>query len=157
MKLSPSSIAAIPARWTKTGVPEDWYWIRFSMTCPRAGGASIQPRRQPVMAQFLEKVWTKRILSSGSITSRKEDVLPSPRVDGHGNADGARARNGDRTHEIGPSGGGDEHLVPRTRDHAKDDLHGGHAARRDEEALMVESLAVDPLMIAGDGLAQFRD
>ena len=47
------------------------------MTWPKAGDASIQPRRQPVMAQFLEKVWTKMILSSGSITSRKDGVRPS--------------------------------------------------------------------------------
>jgi hypothetical protein len=34
---SPSSSAAIAARWTKTGEPEVEYWIRFSMIWPKAG------------------------------------------------------------------------------------------------------------------------
>ena len=58
------------ARWRKTATPEVEYWIRFSMTWPSAGGASIQPIRQPVIAQFFEKVWTKRMRSSGSIRCR---------------------------------------------------------------------------------------
>ena len=68
------------ARWTKTGVPEVEYWMRFSMTWPSAGGASSQPRRQPVMAQFLEKVWTNRIRSSAVITSRKDGARAVPTV-----------------------------------------------------------------------------
>ena len=45
--------------------PEVEYWIRFSITWPSAGCAAIQPMRQPVIAQFLEKVLTKRMRSSG--------------------------------------------------------------------------------------------
>ena len=43
--------------------PEVEYWIRFSMIWPSAGGASIQPMRQPVIAQFFENVSTKRMRS----------------------------------------------------------------------------------------------
>ena len=50
----------------KTATPEVGYWTRFSMTWPSAGGASIQPRRQPVIAQFFEKVSTKRMRSASS-------------------------------------------------------------------------------------------
>ena len=42
----------------KTATPEVEYWIRFSIASPRAGGADSQPMRQPVIAQFLEKVLT---------------------------------------------------------------------------------------------------
>ena len=41
------------------------YCIRFSIVGPSAGGASSQPIRQPVIAQFFDSVWTNRILSSG--------------------------------------------------------------------------------------------
>ena len=42
------------------------------MIGPSAGGASSQPTRNPVIAQFFDSVWTNRILSSGSITSWNE-------------------------------------------------------------------------------------
>ena len=49
------------------------------MTGPSSGGASSQPTRQPVIAQFFEKVWTKRIRSSSSMTSWKDGARPSIR------------------------------------------------------------------------------
>lgn len=62
----------------KTGEPEVEYWIRFSITWPKATGASIQPMRQPVIAQFFEKVWTKRTRSSSAMRSWKDEARPEP-------------------------------------------------------------------------------
>ena len=69
----------IAAPETETGpagmnsaTPDVEYCTRFSITCPSSGGATIQPTRQPVISQFLEKELTSRILSSGSFTSRKD-------------------------------------------------------------------------------------
>ena len=54
-------------------------WIKFSITCPRAGSVWIQPIRQPIIAQFFENVLTKRMRSSGDITSWNDGArLPSP-------------------------------------------------------------------------------
>ena len=63
MNGSPSSSAAMAARWVKTGTPEVVNCTRFSIVAPSAGGASSQPMRQPVIAQFFDNVCTKRILS----------------------------------------------------------------------------------------------
>ena len=41
-----------------------------------AGCVLIQPTRQPVIAQFLEKVLTNRMRSSGAITSMKDGARP---------------------------------------------------------------------------------
>ena len=51
-------------RCMNAATPEVEYWIRFSITWPSAGGACSQPMRQPVIAQFFEKVLTKRMRSS---------------------------------------------------------------------------------------------
>ncbi len=72
MKASPSSIAAIAARWMNAGTPEVVYWMTFSMIGPSAGGASSQPMRQPVIAQFFDNVCRKSTRSSGSMTSWSE-------------------------------------------------------------------------------------
>ena len=58
MKASPCSSAATAPRCRNFGVPELEYWIRFSITWPSAGGAEIQPTRQPVIAQFFDIVLT---------------------------------------------------------------------------------------------------
>ena len=63
-KSSPCSSAAMAARWMKLATPEVEYWTRFSITWPSAAGHSSQPMRQPVIAQFFEKVWTNRMRSS---------------------------------------------------------------------------------------------
>ncbi len=66
-----------PTGWTAT--PEVEAWIKFSITCPSDGSASIQPMRQPVIAQFLENVLTKRMRSPSDITSWKDGArAPSP-------------------------------------------------------------------------------
>ena len=59
--------------------------------------------------------------------------------------------------KFGQAGRRDQHLVAVAREHAEGDLHRRHAAGGDEEALGIERLAVDPLVVAGDGLAQFGD
>ena len=46
--------------------------MRFSIAAPSADGASSQPIRKPVIAQFFDSVWTNMILSSGAITSWNE-------------------------------------------------------------------------------------
>ena len=46
------------ARCMKAATPEVEYWTRFSIAWPSAGGADSQPIRQPVIAQFFEKVLT---------------------------------------------------------------------------------------------------
>ena len=56
------------------------------MVGPSAAGASSQPMRQPVIAQFFDIVWTNRILSSGSMRSRNDGARPP---DAEGNIDGA--------------------------------------------------------------------
>ena len=58
--------------WVKTGTPDEVNWMRFSIAAASAGGASSQPTRKPVIAQFFDSVWTNRILSSGAITSWNE-------------------------------------------------------------------------------------
>ncbi|MNV74111.1 hypothetical protein D3C71_1673070 [compost metagenome] len=52
--------------------PEVEYWMRLVSVWPISAGATIQPTRQPVMHQFLEKDWAKMIRSSLSITSMKD-------------------------------------------------------------------------------------
>ena len=62
----------------KVATPEVEYWIRFSNIVFSAGCVLIQPMRQPVIAQFFEKVLTNRMRSSGSMMSRKDGArLPS--------------------------------------------------------------------------------
>ena len=86
----------------------------------------------------------------------KSRCQPFASID-HRHADGPGAGNGDRAGEIRPGRGRDQHLVAVAGEHAEGDLHRRHAAGGDEEALGVERLAVDPLVVAGDGLAQFGD
>ena len=59
-------------------LPDVEYWIRLSKVWPISDGARIQPARQPVIAQFLEKVLTNRIRSSSSMTSRKDGARWPP-------------------------------------------------------------------------------
>src|SRR5690349_18530512 len=56
MKASPSSAAAAPARWMKTGAQEVLYSTILASPCISAGGATSQPSRQPVIAQDFEKL-----------------------------------------------------------------------------------------------------
>ena len=58
MKSSPSSSAVAAPRCTKAATPELEYCTRFSITWPSSGGADSQPMRQPVIAQFFDKVLT---------------------------------------------------------------------------------------------------
>ena len=52
----------------------------FSITGDSAGGASSQPSRQPVIAQFFDSVWTNRILSSGAMTSWNDGARAPEKV-----------------------------------------------------------------------------
>ena len=61
----------------KAGVPLVLYWMMRSMTGPSSLGACSQPTRQPVMAQFFEKVLASRSRSSTSQTSRNEGARAS--------------------------------------------------------------------------------
>ncbi len=72
MNGSPCSMAATAPRCMKVATPELEYWTRFSINCPNSAGASIQPTRQPVMAQFFEKELTKISGSPSAIASWKE-------------------------------------------------------------------------------------
>ena len=53
--------AGRPGLYAGTFTPEVEYCTRFSTIGPSAGGASSQPMRQPVIAQFFDSVCTKRI------------------------------------------------------------------------------------------------
>jgi hypothetical protein len=55
---SPSLRATIAARCMKAATPEVEYWMRFSTICASSTGASSQPIRQPVIAQFFDMVLT---------------------------------------------------------------------------------------------------
>ena len=52
--------------------------MRFSTMVPSEGCTVIQPMRQPVIAQFLEKLLTKTMRSSGSMISMKEGARLPP-------------------------------------------------------------------------------
>ena len=78
-KASPSSSAAIAPRCRNCATPEVEYWTRFSNMRPSDGCAPSQPMRQPVIAQFLEKVLTKRMRSSGSAMSMKDAARRPPK------------------------------------------------------------------------------
>src|SRR4029077_6615654 len=75
---SPSVTAATPARWTKTGEHD----VLYSISLPRSGisdgGATIQPSRQPVISQALEKLLVLTRRSSGSARSRKDGAQRPP-------------------------------------------------------------------------------
>ena len=74
-----------------------------------------------------------------------------------GTPTGLAPDNGDGAGEIRPGRGGDEHFVALARNHPHGDLRRRHAAGGHEKALGIGRFAVDPLVIAGDGLTQFRD
>ena len=56
MNGSPYSSAAAAPRCSGTATPEVEYWMRLAIVAPRADGASIQPSRRPVIAQFFDSV-----------------------------------------------------------------------------------------------------
>jgi hypothetical protein len=54
------------------------YSTILSITVSISGGATIQPSRQPVIAQALEKLCSTTTRSSGSATSWKEGATRLP-------------------------------------------------------------------------------
>ncbi len=70
--------ATTPALCTKGGEQE----VLYSSRVPRSGvssfGATIQPRRQPVMSQDLENVLVLTMRSCASVIARNEGAMPSP-------------------------------------------------------------------------------
>ena len=63
----------------KSGTPEVEYWMRLATAGTDVRPVpSSQPTRQPVIAQFFERVWMNIILSAGVMTSRNEGArLPA--------------------------------------------------------------------------------
>jgi len=65
---------------TKSGAQE----VLYSRSTPRAstrlGGATIQPSRQPVIRQALEKLLVDTSRSSGSASGRKDGAPPGPKL-----------------------------------------------------------------------------
>ena len=62
----------MPARCTKPGAHEVLYSISLPTSGTSAGGATIQPSRQPVISQVLENVLVLTTRSSGAARSRNE-------------------------------------------------------------------------------------
>ena len=63
--------AASAARCTNTGAQEVLNSISLASSAAKPGGATIQPRRQPVIRKLFEKLCTTSSRSSGSAMSRK--------------------------------------------------------------------------------------
>jgi hypothetical protein len=80
MNGSPSRIATIPACCRKVGAPLVLNSTSFSITGKRSGGTTIQPSRQPVIAQFFEKLLTTISRSSRSAWSRKDGAGRLPQT-----------------------------------------------------------------------------
>ena len=55
----------MPAAWTNPGAPAMLNSVSIARVASRPAGATIQPRRHPVMDQVLEKVLTEMTRSSG--------------------------------------------------------------------------------------------
>ena len=69
---SPPVIAAMPARCTNTGEHDVLYSISLPISGIRASGAMIQPRRQPVISQALEKLFALTTRASRPAMSRND-------------------------------------------------------------------------------------
>ena len=70
---SPCSMATTPARCTKTGEHEVLYSISLPRSAISAGGATIHPRRHPVISHALEKllVLTDAVVRGGDVEKRR--------------------------------------------------------------------------------------
>ncbi len=63
--------------WMKSGAQEVLYSRSTPTASTSAGGSTIQPSRQPVIRQALEKLLMLMTRSSGVVSGRNEGALPA--------------------------------------------------------------------------------